>query len=220
MVKKDRHLPPRVFVKGSRYYLVRADGKRRVWVGLSPVREGLPALYAALAQLLAAGVADDRMPAVIAAWQRDVMPRHADKTQRDELAMCKVIAESFADFSAGLIGHVEKTLKDKLTTMKVDLRPSFLSLHEKLAAPLFLPLTPASACFTLDVRAIEASPSIMADGLEKQLALTVAPSLTRTVGTFIGPARARISAVVWRVVQSRTHSSNSSRFAVRAPAIT
>lgn len=83
-----------------------------------------------------------------------------------------------ADFSAGLIGHVEKTLKDKLTTMKVDLRPSFVSLHEKLAAPLFLPLTPASACFTLDVRAIEASPSIMADGLEKQLALTVAPSLT------------------------------------------
>jgi hypothetical protein len=83
-----------------------------------------------------------------------------------------------ADFSAGLIGHVEKTLKDKLTTMKVDLRPSFQSLHEKLAAPLFLPLTPASACFTLDVRAIEASPSIMADGLEKQLALTVAPSLT------------------------------------------
>lgn len=103
MVKKDRHLPPRVFVKGSRYYLVRAEGKRRVWVGLSPVREGLPALYAALAQLLAAGVADDRMPAVIAAWQRDVMPRHADKTQRDELAMCKVIADSFSEFSAGQV---------------------------------------------------------------------------------------------------------------------
>ena len=83
-----------------------------------------------------------------------------------------------ADFAAGLMGHVETTLRDKLTTMRVDLRPAFLSLHEKLAAPLFLPLEPASACFTLDLRALEAGPSIFADGFEKQLALTVAPSLT------------------------------------------
>lgn len=83
-----------------------------------------------------------------------------------------------ADFAAGLMAHVETTLREKLTSLRVDLRPSFASLHEKLGAPLFLPLEPASACFTLDLRAIEAGPSILADGLEKQIALTIAPSLT------------------------------------------
>ena len=83
-----------------------------------------------------------------------------------------------ADFAANLMSHVETTLRDKLTSLRVDLRPAFSSLHEKLGAPLFLPLSPASACFTLDLRAIEAGPSVLADGLEKQLALTIAPSLT------------------------------------------
>ncbi|MDP2345071.1 MAG: DUF4403 family protein [Deltaproteobacteria bacterium] len=83
-----------------------------------------------------------------------------------------------AEFGAGLVAHVEKTLQDKLTTLQVDLAPAFGALHEKLGAPMFLSLGEASACFTLDVRGIEASPSILADGLEKELAITVAPSLT------------------------------------------
>lgn len=103
MAKKRSDLPTSVYPKGRYYWRVRADGKRRVWVKLSPIADGLPALYTALAQLLATTVADDRMPAVVAAWQRDVMPRHAPKTQRDELAMCKVIADSFAEFRAGQV---------------------------------------------------------------------------------------------------------------------
>lgn len=97
---KDRHLPPRVFAHGARYYLVRAEGKRRVWIPLSRIRDGLPAMYAALAQALNADSIDDRIPSVIADWQRDLMPRHALKTQRDEIAMCRTIAESFAEFRA------------------------------------------------------------------------------------------------------------------------
>jgi integrase len=96
-----RDLPTGVFAKGRWYYRVRAEGKKRVWVKLCPIAEGLPGLYGALARLLATQVADDRMPAVIAAWQRDVMPRHAPKTQVDERAQCRVIAESFAEFRAG-----------------------------------------------------------------------------------------------------------------------
>jgi integrase len=99
-VVKDRHLPPRVFAHGARYYFVRAEGSRRVWIRLSPIKAGLPAMYAALAQLLSADVADDRIPAVVADWQRDVMPRHTPKTQRDEIAMCRVIADCFAEFRA------------------------------------------------------------------------------------------------------------------------
>lgn len=103
MPKRDHHLPPRVFAKGASYYLVRAEGKRRVWVRLSATRDGLPAMYAALAALLAGDVADDRMPAVCAAWQRDVMPRHAAKTQRDEQSMCRAIGDAFAEFRAGQV---------------------------------------------------------------------------------------------------------------------
>lgn len=101
--RKRSELPTSVYPKGRYYWRVRAEGKRRIWIKLSPIADGLPALYSALAQQLATDVADDRMPAVIAAWQRDVMPRHAAKTQRDEMAMCKVIADSFAEFRAGQV---------------------------------------------------------------------------------------------------------------------
>lgn len=103
MAKKDPSLPPRVFAKGRRYYLVRAEGKRRVWLPLSEIREGLPAMYSALGQLLAQDLPDDRMPALVAAWQREVMPRHAAKTQKDEMAMGRVIADSFQEFKAGQV---------------------------------------------------------------------------------------------------------------------
>lgn len=83
-----------------------------------------------------------------------------------------------AEYGAGLVQHVEKTLQEKLTTLVVDLAPTFGTLNDKLNAPMFLPLGPASACFNLDVRGLEAGPAILADGLEKELALTVAPSLT------------------------------------------
>jgi hypothetical protein len=83
-----------------------------------------------------------------------------------------------AEYGAGLVAHVEDTLKEKLTTLAIDLRPMFQGLHEKLATPLFVPLGDATACFALDVRGLEAGPTILADGLEKELALTIAPSLT------------------------------------------
>lgn len=98
-----RNLPPRVFQKGRWYYHVHAEGARRVWLKLSLVADGLPALYRALAQLERERVADDRMPALIADWQREVMPAHADKTQRDEIARCRVIAAAFAEFTAGQV---------------------------------------------------------------------------------------------------------------------
>lgn len=100
---RDPRLPRSVYVKGPSWYHVRAEGKRRIWTRLCSLREGLPAMYAALAKLLAEGVPDDRMPALCAAWQQDVMPRHAASTQRDETAMCRAIAEAFAEFRVGQV---------------------------------------------------------------------------------------------------------------------
>lgn len=85
----------------GRYFRVKADGKRRIWVPLTRADEGLPALFRALAKLEESqAAAPDTMPALIADWERDVMSRHAPKTQKDELARGKVIAESFSEFRA------------------------------------------------------------------------------------------------------------------------
>lgn len=103
MDRMGKGLPPRVFAKNGRYYLVRAEGAKRVWVPLSRVADGLPALYLALARQEREKVADDRMPALVEDWKRDVMPRRAAKTQLDDIARCAVIAEAFADFRAGRV---------------------------------------------------------------------------------------------------------------------
>ena len=103
-MKKRRDLPPRVFASGAWHYLVTAEGSRRVWTKLSRVREGLPAVYRELANLMAQDVAEDRLPAVVARWERDVMPRHASKTQADEFRMGRVVADSFAEFTVDKVG--------------------------------------------------------------------------------------------------------------------
>jgi hypothetical protein len=43
------------------------------------------------------------VPALIAEWQAKVMPRHAEKTQKDEIARCKLIGASFIDFTAAQV---------------------------------------------------------------------------------------------------------------------
>ncbi len=86
----------------GRHYLIRAEGKKRVWVPLTRVAEGLPAFYQALAEATKAPtVADDLMPKVIAAWELEVMVEHAETTRRDEKARGRVIADEFDEFRAG-----------------------------------------------------------------------------------------------------------------------
>lgn len=91
-------LPARVFAKGRCYYLVTAQGKKRLWHKLSRISEGLPALYSALAQAQDAAAGHGHMPELIAQWERSVMPRHAAKTQVDDKARGKMIAQAFAAF--------------------------------------------------------------------------------------------------------------------------
>jgi len=98
-MSKDPALPPRVQAKGRWYYLVVADGKKRRWNKVSRIRDGLPAMYAALAKMLQA---EDRLasvPQLIADWEAEVMAQHAPKTQIDERSRGAKIAARFADFA-------------------------------------------------------------------------------------------------------------------------
>lgn len=99
-MKRDA-IPRGVFAKGRWYYLVTAQGSKRIWAKLSLIKEGLPALYTALAVAKAEATGSGKMPALIADWERDVMPAHADKTRKDEKARGRVIADAFAEFAPG-----------------------------------------------------------------------------------------------------------------------
>lgn len=112
-MKKSRDLPQRVFEKGAWFYLVTAAGKKRMWSKLSRVKDGLPALYSALAAVKAADALQDRLPALVSRWELEVMPKHAAKTQRDEQAMGRLIAKRFAEFTVEQIEppHVAEFLK-------------------------------------------------------------------------------------------------------------
>lgn len=89
---------PGVFAKGRWFYLVTAQGKRRIWTPVSKVSEGLPAFYVALAELKKRAAGVGNMPALIADWEVEVMPAHAEKTRKDERARNKIIAEQFVEF--------------------------------------------------------------------------------------------------------------------------
>jgi integrase len=100
-MSKDPALPPRVYPKGRWYYLVSAEGKKRVWTKLTRIRDGIPALYRKLADLAARDIAPDRMPALITDWLKDVSETRADKTQANDKWVTGVISAAFAEFRAG-----------------------------------------------------------------------------------------------------------------------
>lgn len=95
---KRTDLPRGVFEQDGRYYLVTAAGKRRIWTPLTRIKEGLPALYTALAAARTDAAECVRMPALIAAWQIRIGSKRSEKTQIDDRARARVIAEAFPEF--------------------------------------------------------------------------------------------------------------------------
>jgi integrase len=115
-MSQHNELPPRVYPKGRWYYLVTADGKKRVWTKLTMIRDGISALYRKLADMKARDVAPDRMPLVAQAWLAEACADHADK-RNDEWA-CREISEALAEFRAREVTTPDciaflKTWKDK-----------------------------------------------------------------------------------------------------------
>jgi integrase len=99
-VSKDPALPPRVFPKGRWYYLVRAEGAKRVWCKLTLVRDGIPPLYRKLADLAAKEIAPDRIPALIVDWTDEVSKARGTKSQANDRWVMSRIGEAFAEFNA------------------------------------------------------------------------------------------------------------------------
>lgn len=87
----------RVYLRSGRWYFVDLAGK---WHSLTREKQGLPAMYRALAALTDAEVTSDRMPAVIARWVQTKIDAGdwTEGTQQDMERAATHIALRFAEF--------------------------------------------------------------------------------------------------------------------------
>lgn len=83
-----------------------------------------------------------------------------------------------ADAVAGVLGKMKTEIEGKLAAFSFDLKPMITSAFERVARPIDLPLGEAHGCAMLKVLGVEAGPTVLADGFEKDIALVIAPSIT------------------------------------------
>ncbi|WP_119154187.1 tyrosine-type recombinase/integrase [Caldimonas tepidiphila] len=91
-----RDLPRRVYLRHGAFYFVTPAGK---WIRLAAERDGLPAMYRALADLAEQDTTTQRMPAVIGRWLKSKRGKWAPKTIDDQERRAAVMGEAFAEFS-------------------------------------------------------------------------------------------------------------------------
>jgi hypothetical protein len=84
------------------------------------------------------------------------------------------LAESLGGVYEAIGDQVSAKLKD----FTYDLRPMLEEAYARIAAPIELPIGDAKGCVNLRVLGIEAGPTVIADGIEKDLAVIVAPEVT------------------------------------------
>jgi hypothetical protein len=87
-----------------------------------------------------------------------------------------------ADAAADVLEKLRVTLRGKLADFSYDLRPLIAPAHERVARPLEIPMGDARGCARLKLLGVEAGPTVLAGGIEKDLALVVAPQVTFPCG--------------------------------------
>jgi hypothetical protein len=85
---------------------------------------------------------------------------------------------SVADRLASIYEKIETPVAAKLKDFTFDLRPLLSEAYTRVAKPIDLPIGDAHGCARLRVLEVEAGPTVLAGGIEKDLALVVAPSIT------------------------------------------
>lgn len=99
---------------------------------------------------------------------------------------------ALADRIASVYDKISDSIGTRLKEFAFDLKPLFAEAYDRVQQPITLSLGDARGCARLRVLEIEAGPTILADGIEKDVALVVAPSITLpcsddAVGTASGP---------------------------------
>jgi Domain of unknown function (DUF4403) len=94
------------------------------------------------------------------------------------------IAESLG----GVFEAMDSQLSSRLKDFAYDLRPALAEAYARVAKPFVFPVGDAKACVNLKVLGVEAGPTVVADGLEKDLAIVVAPEVTLPCGEDVAAA--------------------------------
>jgi hypothetical protein len=84
---------------------------------------------------------------------------------------------AFADKIGGVYEKIADAIAGRMKDFAFDLRPLLGGAYARLAKPIDLPVGDAHACARLRVLDVEAGPTVLADGIEKDVALVVAPSI-------------------------------------------
>lgn len=78
----------------------------------------------------------------------------------------------------GALDKIRDEVQAQLVAFKFDLKPMLREAYARVGKPIDLPLGDAHGCAELRVLGIEAGPTVLADGVEKDLAMVIAPSVT------------------------------------------
>lgn len=85
---------------------------------------------------------------------------------------------ALADRIAGVYEKIAAAFETQLKGFAYDLKPMFGEAYTRVARPIPIVAGAASGCAQLRVLEVEAGPTVLADGIEKDVALVVAPSIT------------------------------------------
>lgn len=83
-----------------------------------------------------------------------------------------------AEWGAGVLSDLKEQIQKQLAELRIDLRPMLEQSYAKLAQPFTFAVGDAKACGRLGLVGIEAGPTVLAGGIEKDLAAIVAPSVS------------------------------------------
>jgi hypothetical protein len=83
-----------------------------------------------------------------------------------------------ADTVGDVLKKMKTEIEGKLNAFSFDLKPMIAPAYERVSKPIDLPLGEAHGCAMLKVLGVEAGPTVLADGFEKDIALVIAPSIT------------------------------------------
>jgi hypothetical protein len=84
---------------------------------------------------------------------------------------------AIADRLAGVYAKIESAVGDQIRGFSYDLRPLLSEAFSRVSKPIELSVGGARACVRLKILDIEAAPTVLADGIEKDIAFVVAPSI-------------------------------------------
>jgi hypothetical protein len=108
-----------------------------------------------------------------------VTSAYLTRFQSTEIAVTSTDSRlKLANIAAGALDKIQKTVEKQMQDFSYDLRPLLGEVYQRVDKPIPLPLGDASGCADLRVLGVEAGPTVLADGVEKDLALIVAPSVT------------------------------------------